>query len=121
MNQIRGASRALDSANANLQPYLKNPYILGIVTLVLILYGSMAQQTLPEFMYKLFDNRIFTMMIFAAIAFIGTQDFTVAFVVALIYGVVMHNLSQKKITEAFLSGLRSEGFIGYDGRPVRRY
>jgi len=108
MDTITGASNYL--TNFDLKPYFGNQWVLGAVTLVLILYGSLAQQTLPTFMYKLFDNRIFGFLMFAAIAFIGTQDFRVAFVVALIYGVLMHNFSQKKITEAFLSGLRNEGF-----------
>lgn len=108
----------------DLKPYFDNPYVLGAVTMILILYGSLAQQTLPNFMYKLFDNRLFTMLMFLAIAFIGTQDFKVAFVVALIYGVMMHNFSQKKINEAFLSGLRNEGFfsgqIAYDHNGHRK-
>jgi hypothetical protein len=98
----------------DLKPYLSNTYVVGALTLVLILYGSLAQQTLPDFMYRLFDNRLFTFLMFTAIAFLGTQDITVAFVVALLFGVVMHNLSQKKITEAFMSGLRNEGFTDAD-------
>ena len=113
---LSGAQKALNSFDV--KKYFDNPYILGSLTLVLILYGSMAQQTLPNFMYTLFDNRLFTFVIFLAIALLGTQDFKVAFIVALIYGVLMHNFSQKKITEAFLSGLRNEGFIGHDGKPT---
>ena len=94
----------------NFQEYVGNQWVLGALTLVLILYGSMAQQTLPDFMYQLFDNRLFTFLMFLSIAFIGTQDITAAFIVALIFGVLMHNFNQKKITEAFLSGLRNEGF-----------
>lgn len=118
-----------DSVNSfltsiDLKPYFDNPWVLGIVTMVLILYGSLAQQTLPDFMYKLFDNRLFTFLMFLAIAFIGTQDFKVAFVVALIYAVAMHNFSQKKINEAFLSGLKNEGFysgqISYDHNGHRK-
>lgn len=97
----------------DLSPYFANQYILGALTLLLILYGSLAQQTLPTFMYQLFDNRLFTFIIFLLIALLGTQDIRVAFVVALIYGVLMHNFSQKKITEAFLSGLKKEGFEGF--------
>lgn len=98
--------------SVNLQPYFDNQYVLGAVTLFLILYGSLAQQTLPDQMYRLFDNGVFTTFMFLVIAFIGTQDIKVAFVVALIYGLMMHNFSQKKINEAFLSGLRNEGFHG---------
>ena len=95
---------------------IQNPYIVGLLTIILILYGSLAKQTLPDFMYRLFDNRIFTFIMFASISFIGTQDTTVAFIVALIFGVLMHNLNQKKINEAFLSGIR--GARGSHG-PLR--
>lgn len=110
MNTLDNASAYLNSIN--LKPLFANQWVLGIVTLLLVAYGSMAQQTLPDFMYRIFDNTIFQFIIFAAIAFLGTQDWKVAFVVALIFGVIMHNLNQKKITEAFLSGLRREGFLG---------
>ena len=95
------------------QPYFQNEYVLGALTLFLLIYGSMAQQTLPDFMYRLFDNRIFTFLMFFAISLIGSQDYKVAFVVSLIYGLLMHNFSQKKITEAFLNGLKNEGFEGF--------
>lgn len=116
METVTSASNYLNSIN--LKPYFDNQWILGIFTLVLIVYGSLAQQTLPDFMYRLFDNRIFTFIIFGLIAFLGTQDWKVAFVVALIYGVLMHNMSQKKITEAFLSGLKNEGFADYGGDQI---
>jgi hypothetical protein len=64
-------------------------------------------------MYVLFDNRLFQFIMLALIAFIGVFDWKVAFIVALIYAVIMHNLNQKKITEAFINGLRNEGFFDY--------
>ena len=111
MDYLRGTNNYLNAFNVG--PYLQNQYILGALTLILLLYGSLAQQTLPDFMYRLFDNRLFTFIIFLLIGLIGTQDFRVAFVMALIYGVLMHNFSQKKITEAFLNGLKNEGFEGF--------
>lgn len=92
--------------NYDVSPYLQNPWILGILTLILIVYGSLAQQTLPDFMYMLFDNKLFQFLMFALIAFIGTQDWQVAFVVALLYALLLHNWNQKKITEAFMGELR---------------
>lgn len=103
-NKLQESFQKLD-----LKPYLSNPYVYGSLTLFLVLYGSLAQQTLPDFMYRLFDNRLFTFIMFASIAFIGTQDSTVAFIVALLFGVVMHNLNQKKINESFLSAINHEG------------
>lgn len=100
----------------NIQPYFQNDYVLGALTAFLLLYGSLAQQTLPDFMYRLFDNRLFTSLIFFAIALISSQDYRVAFIVALIFGLLMHNFSQKKITEAFINGLKNEGFEGFDNQ-----
>jgi hypothetical protein len=94
-------------SNFDVSTPLQNQWILGLLTLILIVYGSLAQQTLPDFMYALFDNRLFQFLVFAAIAFVGTQDWQVAFVVALLYALLMHNWSQKKITETFLSQLRN--------------
>lgn len=99
--------------NVNLKPYFENQYLLGILTLILILYGSFSQQTLPNFMYQLLDNPFFNFIIYLIIAFVGTQDIKSAFVVALIYAVLMHNFNQKKINEAFISGLKNEGFHDY--------
>ena len=109
----------LQDLNRFVNTSLENQYLFGGLTLLLLLYGSLAQQTLPDFMYKLFDNRLFTFLIFFAISLIGTQDYRVAFVVALIFGVLMHNFSQRKITEAFLNGLKNEGFESFGDDSVQ--
>jgi type II secretory pathway component PulF len=98
MDQVK---TVIDQAEVQLKSYLSNPYILGFMIMILTLYGSLAQQTLPRFMYKLFDNRLFTFIMFASIAFIGTQSWVAAFIVALIFAVIMHKLNQTKIKEAF--------------------
>jgi len=97
----------LNRMNLAIQPYMQNQWVIGLLTMILIVYGSYAQQTLPDFMYRLFDNRLFNFIVFSLIVFIGIQNWTVAFVIALIYAVIMHNFSQKKINEAFMSGLKS--------------
>ena len=91
----------IDRTEGQLKTYLSNPYILGFMIMILTLYGSFAQQRLPHFMYQLFDNRLFTFIMFASIAFIGTQSWTAAFIVALLFAVIMHKLNQTKIQEAF--------------------
>lgn len=94
--------------NYDVGTYLQNPWILGLLTLILIVYGSLAQQELPHFMYVLFDNWFFRLIMFGLIAFIATQSWQVAFVVALIFVLLMHYFNQKKITEAFIDELRRD-------------
>ena len=85
----------------NIKNLLSNQYVFGFLAMILILYGSLAQQTLPDFMYKLFDNKLFTFLILLSITIIGTQDWYVALLVALIFGIIMHRLNQNKIKETF--------------------
>ena len=47
----------------------------------------------------------FRFLMFLSIAFIGTKDYQLSFIIALIYGVLMHNFNQKKINEQFISKL----------------
>ena len=39
-------------SDQNIKNILANQYVLGFLTIILILYGSLAQQTLPTFMYR---------------------------------------------------------------------
>jgi len=91
----------------NLSPYLSNQYVYGLLILFLILYGSLARQELPNFMYRLFDNPFFTLLIVVMIAFLGTQDLIISILVGLIFVCIMHNFNQKKITEGFINGLHN--------------
>jgi hypothetical protein len=94
----------------DVKPYLKNPIVFGVLTMIVILYGSYAQQPLPTFMDRLFKSPLFLMGMFFAIVMIGTQDVRAAFIVALASASLMHYYNQRLITEAFLEGLRQEGF-----------
>lgn len=98
----------LASIDARMSQIFTNPWLLGLLTMILMVYGSLARQTLPGFMYKLFDNRLFTLLVFIMIVYMGLKDWKVAFITALIFAVAMHNFSQKKISEAFYGGLNGE-------------
>lgn len=109
--------------NGPMPTFSQNQYLYGGLIMFLLLYGSFAQQTLPDFMYKLFDNRIFLFVIFFSVFLVGSQNYYLAFILALIFGVLMHNFNQKKITEAFLNGLKTEGFetnipIDFDTKTI---
>ncbi len=96
--------------NYDVKPYFNNPIFVGVLTLVVLLYASYVQQPLPPFMDRLFRTPTFLMLIFFAIVMIGTQDFRAAFIVALAAASLMHYYNQRLITEAFMEGLRQEGF-----------
>jgi hypothetical protein len=110
IHKVYSRMQSLDLLNTKIKPYFGNEYILGGLILITILYGSYAQQLLPRFMYSLFDSSIFLFLMFLAIGMLATQDFRAAFIIALLVAVIMHNLSQTKINEAFRAELIQEGF-----------
>lgn len=61
---------------------LDNEYVSSAVTLVLILYASLAAPKLPENVAKLFDNTAFKLVIFFLIAYTAKKSPTVAAVSA---------------------------------------
>jgi hypothetical protein len=100
----------LDFLNYDVKPYMSNPYVMGILVMVLFLYSSVGRDHLPLPVYRAFKNPMFNFLFFMAIVIVGTQDFRAAFVIALLYAFIQHQFSQTKIAEAFLAG--PEGFDG---------
>jgi hypothetical protein len=98
-----------DKVTNSSKAFFGHPVVLGIVTLVLILFGSLGQQQLPRFMYRLFDSNIFKFLIIMAVAVIAAKgDYRVAFVVALIFVVGIQALNYWKLREHFESELKIE-------------
>lgn len=78
---------------------LSNQYIHELLMVILIMYCSVAHQKLPNFMYNLFDNRLFIFVIFVAITIVGLQNWSVALIVALIFAIIMNQVNQAKIEQ----------------------
>lgn len=89
-------------AKLDIMKYLSTTHILWCLMVVLILFGIGTESRLPDVLFKLFDNKIFLFLFISSITLIGTQDWKIAFVIALIFGVIMHKSNQNKI-EQFMS------------------
>lgn len=85
-------------------------YLKGLLIIGVILYGSLSQQRLPDFMYSLFKKPYFQFIMYLGIAFLATKDIHVAFIIALLFGIIGYQFNQRQINEAFLEGLANEGF-----------
>lgn len=82
-----------------LQP--QNPYLLGIVTIFLVLYGALAAPKLPKFIADLFDNALFRLFVLFMIAYLSVKNFTVALIVAIVFTLITNFLNEQKISEGF--------------------
>lgn len=75
-----------------------NPYISGVLTLVLILYAGLAAPALPSQVAKLFDNSVVKMSILVLIVMlVRNQDFSTALLVALAFMLSVNTLSHYRM------------------------
>lgn len=87
---------------------LQNPYLTGVLTLFLVLYGGLARPQLPKVVEDLFDNAIFRMVFMFLIAFLAVKNATIAIMVAVAFVLTMSILNEQKINEGFLAGLQED-------------
>ena len=87
-----------DLVNNNLR--IENKYVLGAVSLCLILYSFMAAPKLPEYIAKLFDHTLFKLLILFLILFITLKfDPSTSLIVAVGVSVIILTLNLMKHKE----------------------
>ena len=87
-----------------LKPFLKlleNPYIMGVVSLFIVLYGALVKPKLPEFLQYLMQNDFFRLFYIFLIAYIGDKNLVVSIVVAFSFMVLFGLLKEFEVQETF--------------------
>src|ERR1700722_13793419 len=85
-----------------LKKIVNNPYLVGLITVITVLYASLARPNVPPGLAKLFDSPLFKMIFYALIVLLMTQNLQVALVVAIAFYILMSMLTEQKITESFI-------------------
>ena len=80
---------------------LDNKYIVGFLTLVIVLYASMIGPTLPSSFKSVFNNVIFKMAILFMVLILGHTNPTIALVIAIAFVLTMDFLYTNDSKEAF--------------------
>ena len=78
-----------------------NNNVYMIITILMVVYGSMASQPLPEWLRELADNPLFTFVFMVFIAYIGTMNIRNSLFIALSYLILMNVVDKYKIQEGF--------------------
>ncbi len=94
-----------------LQQLIQSNYFVGIVTILGVLFISLARPPLPPAMIQFFELPIVTVIMYALIVLLLTQNLQVAIIVAVAFYVLMNIIREQKIGEGFVAGLREEGFF----------
>lgn len=89
---------------------LKNEYLSTGLSLLLILYAGLARPQLPELIGSLFENQFFKVLVLTLVVYISTQNLQLALIIAVAFMVTITLLSEQKVAEGFISGIR-EGML----------
>ena len=87
--------------NVNLSMVKENEHVYTILSLFLVLYGSLARPQLPKFVERLFENQIFRILVLALIVYRGNDDPKLSLIIAIGFTLTMNYLSRQKIEEQF--------------------
>lgn len=82
---------------------MSNPIFSSVLTLFVILYGTMARPNLPDYIMNLFENPFFRLLVLFLIAFTASKDTKAALLVSLVFLISMNLVSEKKMAEGFMS------------------
>lgn len=80
---------------------LDNPYVMGSVTVFLVLYGALVKPELPGFLKDLLKNDLVRVFYVFLIAYVGDKNLMVAMVIAFAFMVLSGLLSEMEMYESF--------------------
>ena len=78
-----------------------NKIVSTILTTFLIVYGGMASPNLPGFIRKMFENKIFKILILSLVVYSSNKDPKFAVMMALIFTITLTFIDQKNFSEKF--------------------
>ena len=97
-------NKMVNKVLSSMKPMLKhldNPFVMGTVSIFLVLYGALAKPELPEFLKNLMQNSIFRLMYVFLIAYTGDKNLIVSIVIAFTFMVLFGLLSEVEVQESF--------------------
>lgn len=86
---------------------LNNKYFVSILTVITLLYASLAKPNLPVHTIKIFESPYIKIIFYSIIVFFMTKNFQVALVTSIAFYVLMSMLREQRIAEGFIEGLRT--------------
>ena len=90
-----------------------NKIVSTILTTLLIVYGGMASPNLPGFIRKMFENKIFKILILSLVVYSSNKDPKFAIMMALIFTITLTFIDQKNFFEKF-TGTACQSVISVD-------
>ena len=91
----------MDIIQNNIDSVFKNPYVMAVLKVGLILYASQIAPRMPNYVQDTFKNTIFKLVAVFALAYISDVDFQLALILAIILVLGTNLLSGRGVFESY--------------------
>ena len=98
MEAIKNIERSVEG---HLQTALRNPYIMAVLKIGLVLYAAQIAPKVSPMITSIFQNTIFKIVAIALIAYIAEIDFQLAIIAAVVFVLSMNLLSGRGPLESY--------------------
>lgn len=121
MEQIQGVQTYITE---NVNAVLKNPYVMAILKVFLVLYASQLAPRVPSVVSTAFSNTFVKIIAIALLAYLAELDFQLAIILAIIFVLGSNVLSGRDVLESYgnLQGEYQSDMTKYTtllGKPVQ--
>jgi len=89
----------LDNINKELDSQIKNPYIIGLLNVVMILYAGLIAPELPQIVKVLFNHTVGKIIFIAMIAFIANKNPSISIMLAVVFVITMNMIQTEKFAQ----------------------
>lgn len=97
----KGEKALNDAVNPHMG-FLENPWVTGLLTTVLIVYGARINLPIPDFIRKLFKNDVFRVVfLMLLLVFKAEASPSLALLIALVFLVIMGAINNLEVRENF--------------------
>lgn len=83
------------------EDFFSDNYMIGIITLILVLYSGLARPKLPGFIRKLFESPVFRIFILSLIVYRGNKNPQLSIAIAFVFTMSMDLIKEQELKEKF--------------------
>ena len=94
----------LDNINKELDSQIKNPYIIGLLNVVMVLYAGLVAPELPQIVKVIFNHTVGKIMFIAMIAFVANKNPSISIMLAVVFIVTMNMIQTEKFAQHIIEG-----------------
>tara|TARA_Y100000996_G_scaffold409223_1_gene389550 strand:- start:572 stop:1177 length:606 start_codon:yes stop_codon:yes gene_type:complete len=99
MDSISDINKIIDQSETQMKKVMRNPYVYGLLNILLISYSCLIVPKLPENILALLDNIVAKIVVVFLIAYVSNKNASVSLMIAVAFIVTIQLINQNKIKD----------------------